>query len=162
MLLAPVRLLFMAAFLISAGALAAAYAVQTWAYLTPCALCYTQRAWLAAAAVLSLLGIWLAPRAVLGRAFALALLGCCGAGAAAALRQLWLQTQVEPAQALDLLNADNGTRLHALPHSLAAYVLGTPDCGLVNWSFLGLSLPEWSLLNFCLLAALSAGAILRR
>jgi disulfide bond formation protein DsbB len=44
-------------------------------------------------------------------------------------------------------------------------LLGSPDCVSISWSFLDLTLPEWSLLAFLLLARaaeLAAGVSLRQ
>ncbi|MND40733.1 disulfide bond formation protein B [compost metagenome] len=41
-----------------------------------------------------------------------------------------------------------------LSQSLKIMVLGSPECTPINWSFLDLTVPEWSLLSFVLLAAL--------
>ncbi|MNQ95057.1 disulfide bond formation protein B [compost metagenome] len=41
-----------------------------------------------------------------------------------------------------------------LSQLLKVMVLGSPECVPINWSFLDLTIPEWSLLSFVLLAAL--------
>ncbi|MBD1550176.1 disulfide bond formation protein B [Pseudomonas typographi] len=162
MLSAPVRLSFLTASLICLGALAAACSLQRWAYLPPCPLCNVQRALLAAIAVVSLIAALHAPARRGARAYALGNLGLCLLGAGSALRQLWLQAHLDPAQALDFLNAEHVFTPSTGYAAAKVYVLGTPDCGIVNWSLLGLTLPEWSLLSFCMLGALAIYPLFRR
>lgn len=81
----------------------------------------------------------------------LALAGALG-GALLAGRHVWLQG--------DLLLAD-GCPLpvdqilqRPMGEILRMFLLGSPDCVSISWSFLDLTLPEWSLLAFLLLAAM--------
>lgn len=48
----------------------------------------------------------------------------------------------------------------SLADVLHAMLLGSADCASITWSFLDLSLPEWSLLAFLLLAALALARLL--
>ena len=51
-------------------------------------------------------------------------------------------------------------QFHSLPGLIAALLLGSADCAAITWSFFELSLPEWSLLAFLLLAALALARLL--
>jgi len=70
------------------------------------------------------------------------------AGAATAIRQIWLQSV--PADQLPSCLPSLEYMMEALPfQEIARLVLhGTAECAEVSWTMLGLSIPEWSLLGF--------------
>ena len=57
-------------------------------------------------------------------------------------------------------DADLACARAILGRGRAATLLGGPDCNSLTWSFLDLTLPEWSLLAFLLLAALPLSYLL--
>jgi disulfide bond formation protein DsbB len=113
--------------------------------LQPCPLCLVQRGFfyavMAVCIVAALHGRWV-------RLYgALAALAAAG-GAAAAGRQVWLQHL--PPDKVPQCGPDLFFMLDNFPLSrtLKTLVSGTGECAVVDWTFLGLSIAEWSLLWF--------------
>jgi disulfide bond formation protein DsbB len=73
------------------------------------------------------------------------------AGAAAAGRQVWLQHL--PADKVPQCGPDLYFMLENFPFSrtLKTLISGTGECAAVDWTFLGLSIAEWSLVWFAAL-----------
>lgn len=136
------------AFLVCAGLLAFAYYLQYARGLEPCPLCIIQRLILAATGLAffaaaihrpARLGAWIYG----GIAFALA-----AAGTAVAGRHVWLQHTPEGERpscgpGLDYLLSQFGPL-----GGLQRILRGSGECGAVDWTFLGLSIPEWTLASF--------------
>ena len=131
--------------------------------LQPCPLCIFQRMAYAGLAVVFLLGGLHAPRAPGGRRFygvLVALASLVGIGIAG--RHVWLQlmpagTAPSCGPPLSFLQETLG------PLEVVRKVLtGTGDCGTVDWTMLGLSMPAWSLIGFVVLAAWGLYAAFRR
>lgn len=143
----------LAGFLACAGLLGFAFYLQYVKGLQPCPLCVLQRVAVASTGLLFLLaaihhpartGAW-----IYGGLTALASL----AGAGVAARHVWLQyTPAEKRPAcgpgLDFLLSTFGP-LEGLRRTLR----GSGECGAVEWTFLSLSIPEWTLGAFIALAA---------
>ena len=141
----------------SAAAAAACAALLGYAYylqyvvgLNPCPLCLVQRGFfyavMAAFAVAAL-----HPHRVYPALAALFALG----GIAAAGRQDWLQHL--PADRVPACGPDLYFMLENFPltRTLSTLIKGTGECAAVDWTFLGLSIAEWSLLWFIALFALA-------
>lgn len=141
---------------ICAGGLGFAYYAQFYLGLAPCPLCIFQR--------LMLLGVGLAflaaalhhPSAWGAKAYG-ALIGLIAAlGAGIAARHVWLQ-HLPPEQAprcgpgLDYM-------LETLPlnETLREVLTGSGECAEVDWTLLGFSIPEWTLLLFIILGVAGA------
>jgi len=148
------RAQFLLGFLICVGLLGYAIYLQLHVGLEPCPLCIFQRIAFAALGVMFLLGALHAPRSKSGRKGygVLALLAAL-AGVGIAGRHVWVQVMPRDAMSscgppLSFLSETMG------PFEVLRTVLtGTGDCGNVDWRFLGLSMPMWSLVWFLLLAA---------
>jgi disulfide bond formation protein DsbB len=84
------------------------------------------------------------------------------AGAGTAGRQVWLQNV--PADELPACLPSLDYMMQALPlQDIVRLVLhGSADCAEVNWTLLGMSIPEWSLLAFVMMVAFSLYQLLRR
>ncbi|WP_149196016.1 disulfide bond formation protein B [Luteimonas suaedae] len=130
--------------------------------LEPCPLCIFQRIAFAALGIVLLLGALHAPRGRAGRG-AYGVLGFAAAavGIGIAGRHTWIQLFPPEIPAcgppLDFLRETMSTT------SLIRKVLtGTGDCGNVDWTFLGLSMPAWSLVWFVLLGGWALYAGFRR
>ncbi|WP_374013388.1 disulfide bond formation protein B [Pseudoxanthomonas koreensis] len=163
----PFHWSFRAQFLLGFAGCAAtlAYVVYTQLYqgLDPCPLCIFQRIAYAALALVFLAGALHAPRGAGGRrvyGLLVALATLVGAGIAG--RHVWVQMQ--PAGAapscgppLSFLQETMG------PMELVRKVLtGTGDCGTVDWTLFGLSMPAWSLAWVVVLGSWGILAALRR
>jgi protein dithiol:quinone oxidoreductase len=117
--------------------------------LEPCPLCLVQRAFfyavMAVCVVAALHGGWQIFYGILAALFAVG-------GAAAASRQVWLQHL--PADKVPQCGPDLFFMLENFPLSrtLSTLFSGTGECAVVDWTFLGLSIAERSLLWFVALA----------
>jgi disulfide bond formation protein DsbB len=133
------------------GALACAlllgfgYYLQYVQGLDPCPLCLLQRGFFyAVMAVFALGAIHGSGKAIYGSLAALFAAG----GVAAAGRQVWLQHL--PPDKVPQCGPDLFFMLENFPLSrtLKTLVSGTGECAVVDWTFLGLSIAEWSLAWF--------------
>jgi disulfide bond formation protein DsbB len=124
------------------------YFLQYGQGLDPCPLCQVQRAFY------YLVGLAFLAGAVHGRFLpaysSLAALFTLG-GIGTAGRQVWLQHL--PADKVPQCGPDLDFMLKNLPLSrtLEKLFTGTGECAVVDWSFLGLSIAEWSLAWFAVL-----------
>ncbi|MGE8289798.1 disulfide bond formation protein B [Stenotrophomonas sp. ATCM1_4] len=147
-------------FLVCAGLLAFAIFMQIKMGLEPCPLCIYQRIAFAAVGVLFLLGALHGPASRGGRAFYGVLVFLAAAvGMGIAGRHVYVQLLPKD------LGSSCGPPLSFLAETMGPFevfrtvLTGTGDCGNIDWTFLGLSMPMWSLVWFVLLGlgALYAG-----
>jgi disulfide bond formation protein DsbB len=136
------------------GALACAlllgfgYYLQYARGLEPCPLCLVQRGFFYAAGGIFLIAAlhsrWRAAYATLAFLFA-------ASGAATAARQVWLQHL--PPDKVPQCGPDLFFMLENFPlaQALKKLVSGNGECAAVDWTFLGLSIAEWSLAWFVVL-----------
>lgn len=149
MSLACLRSSFVPALLAAVAVLVASFRLERVVGLAPCALCFSQRLMLGLYALACLAAVLHARRQRLHAWLALLFSAC---GALLAGRHVWLQ-----AEPLPFATCHQGlAQLMMRPWGeiLSQFLLGSPECVSVSWSFLDLTLPEWSLLAFLLLAAL--------
>lgn len=138
----------------------AIYSQLAWG-LEPCPLCIFQRIAFAALGVVLLVAGVHAPRRSGGRT-AYGLLGFAAAavGIGIAGRHVWLQINppgfVACGAPFSFMRQTMDT-----PTLIQKVLTGSGDCGTVDWTFLGLSMPAWSLVWFVLLAGLALFAGLR-
>jgi disulfide bond formation protein DsbB len=125
--------------------LAFGYYLQYVEGLDPCPLCLVQRGFFYAVMGIFILAALHAPlgagRIVYGSLAALVAAG----GLAAAARQVWLQHL--PPDKVPQCGPDLYFMLENFPLSrtLQTLISGTGECAVVDWTFLGLSIAEWSL-----------------
>jgi len=158
MLPARLRTFFLPACVASLVVLVASFYLESALGLVPCPLCFSQRFLLGVYAVVCLCAAVHTPGIYGIRQYARVALGCSAAGALLAARHVWLQgaggtshaCQAPIRQVLQSSWSEAARQL----------LLGGPDCSSLTWSFLDLTLPEWSLLAFLLLAALPLTCLL--
>lgn len=145
------RQLFMAVALGCLLLLGFGYYLQFVQGLDPCPLCILQRVAYLGVAVVCLAGFF---HGSAGRIYGWAALLCVLAGAAIAGRQVWLQhlppdLVPECGPGLDFI-------LQAFPlvDALKLIFTGSGECAETVWSFLSLSIAEWSLFWFAAFAVL--------
>lgn len=128
--------------------------------LEPCPMCIVQRYALFGVALWAALGWMLSGRGVQFTMAGLALL-TAGFGAFVAARQSWLQWY--PPE-IASCGRDFYGMVEAFPLKRAIPMIfrGSGDCTAIDWTFLGLTIANWSFLNFVLLALLSGWLLLRR
>jgi disulfide bond formation protein DsbB len=140
----------------------ALYAQHRW-YLNPCPLCIFQRIAFAALGLVFLLGGLFAPRGIGGRrAWGVLALVPALTGIGIAARHVWL-THLPPDQ-VPSCGPPLEFTMEASPLAdvVRQVLTGSGECAKVDWTFLGLSMPAWSLLWFVLLATWIVLAAFRR
>ncbi len=152
--LACLRTFFFPAFLASLLTLSGALYLEFGLGLDACPLCQGQRLLLAVFSLTCLGALLHRPGNLGERLYLWAGLALTLGGSALAARHVWLQGLYAPSelsceQSMSYL-LERGTLVEWL-HGL---LLGSAQCAPINWSFLDLSGPEWSLLAFLGLAAL--------
>jgi protein dithiol:quinone oxidoreductase len=156
------RLPFALPVVICAALLGYGYFLQYAQGLEPCPLCMVQRFFFYLVAGVCLVAAIHAPARtgsiLYGSLAALIALG----GAAAAGRQVWLQHL--PADKVPQCGPDLMYMLNNLPLSrtLEKLFYGSGECAKVDWTFLGLSIAEWSLLWFIALVLYALWLAARR
>lgn len=157
------RAQFLLGFLACAALLAYALYSQYYGGLMPCPLCTFQRGAFILLGAVFLLGALHAPKGQGGRrAYGLLALLAAGLGMVVAGRHVWLQHL--PADQVPACGPDLSFMMEAFPLAdvLRKVFTGSGECAEVDWTFLGLSMPEWSLAWFAGLALLALYAGFRR
>ncbi|MDA8382405.1 MAG: disulfide bond formation protein B [Betaproteobacteria bacterium] len=150
------RYLFPFVFLVCALLLASALYLQDTRGLMPCALCVAQRIayWL--------LGLWALaaflhrPRGMGSRIYSGVLVAGAAAGLSVALRQLWLIHH--PGFLCGISPEDRLINALPLARWWPGMFVASGSCSAVRWTFLSLSMPDWSAVWFALIAAVAAAA----
>ena len=157
------RASFLLGFLACAGLIGFALFSQFQWGLEPCPLCIFQRVAFAALGAVFLLGALHAPRGRAGRvgwgvlALLAALVGTLVAGNHVRLQML-------PADQVPACGPGLDYMMEMLPVTgvIQKVMTGSGECADVDWAFLGLSMPAWSLVWFLLLGGWAAWAAFRR
>ena len=145
------------------GLMAYALYAQYHLHLDPCPLCIFQRVAVIALGVVFVIGALHAPTSSGGRrTYAAFALLAAFAGIAVAGRQVWLQSL--PADQVPACGPGLGYMIDSMPFSkmLAKVFMGSGECAVVNWRFLGLAMPAWVLICFVVLGAWAAFAGFRK
>lgn len=158
-----VRMPFLAVFLASAGLLAYAYYAQFFMGLDPCPLCILQRLGFMVMGAFALGGLIFGPRGLWRWFWGLPILVGGAWGIVTASRHVWLQHL--PADQVP----DCGPSMYfmlemqfPLAEILNEAFTGAGDCAEVNWSFLGLSMPSWTLIWYVGLSFFTVWALWSR
>ena len=157
------RTQFLVGFAICVGLLGFALYSQYFLGLNPCPLCTFQRGAFALLAVVFLIGALHSPRGTGGRrGYGLLALVAAAMGIAVAGRHVWLQHL--PADKVPACGPDLAYMMEAFPFAdvLRKVFTGSGECAVVDWTFLGLSMPEWSLAWFLALLAWAVSAAFRQ
>lgn len=130
--------------------------------LEPCPLCLVQRGFFFGVLGVSVLAALQGPGRVGTRIYAVPFFLLAAGGAAVAGRQVWLQHL--PKDRVPACGPDLFFMLENFPLSQALKKLfaGSGECAKVDWTFLGLSIAEWSLACFVALALYSLWLALLR
>lgn len=148
------RAQFLTGFAICMALLGFALYSQYYLGLNPCPLCTFQRGAFLLLAVVFLIGGLHSPRGPSSRGVygGLALIASA-LGLAVAGRHVWLQHL--PADKVPACGPDLSYMMEAFPLAdvLRKVFTGSGECAVVDWTFLGLSMPEWSLAWFLALLA---------
>ena len=137
------------------GLLSAGYYFQFVQKLEPCPLCISQRIAIFLTGLCFLVAALHNPGQAGTRRYAImgAVIALCGG--AISIRHIWIQhlppdkvPECGPGLAYVLNN-------FPLTETLKLMLSGTGDCAEVNWTFMSLSMPTWTLIAFLALATLS-------
>lgn len=144
------RAQFLTGFLLCAALLAYALYVQFGMLMLPCPLCILQRLAFAAMGIVFLVGGLHSPMGKMGRAvYGLLAFVAAAAGAGVAGRHVWLQSL--PASEVPLctsMGLDYMVEAMGPLKALSSVLAGSGECAKVDWTFLGLSMPAWTLAWF--------------
>ena len=151
-----------AGFLICAGLIAYALYAQFHLGLDPCPLCIFQRIGIAALGLVFLIAALHNPRGAGRRVYAVFVAIAALATVAVAARQVYLQHL--PPGAIPSCGAPLSMMLKFMPLTtvIRKVLTGSGECGIVNWTFLGLAMPAWVLIWAALLGAAGVVANTRR
>lgn len=128
--------------------------------LEPCPMCIVQRYTLVLVALLAGLGA-VFERPLWQKVVAFALLLLAGFGAFVAARQSWLQWN-PPEVASCGRDFYGMIESFPLQRVIPMIFKGSGDCAAIDWTFLGLTIANWSFLNFLLIAAVALGLLAAR
>lgn len=130
--------------------------------LEPCPLCMTQRVAIIAVGVVAAIAFLHHPAGTMRRVYAG--LGALLAvfGGAVSSRQLWLQSLPEDQVPACGPSLEYMLETFPLADTLRAMLQGDGNCAEVVWTFMGLSIPGWTLLAFIGLCGVNLWQMLRR
>lgn len=156
------RAQFALGLLCCAGLLGYALYAQHRMFLDPCPLCIFQRIAFMGMALVFALGLLHNPGRTGSRIYAVLATIPALAGAGVAARHLWLQSL--PPDQVPACGPGLGYMIDAFPLSKALSMVftGSGECAQLDWQFLGLSMPAWTLLWYLALAGLALWAGFRR
>ena len=148
----PARLLWAAGVAVCAGLLGWAYYLQHIQGIEPCPLCLVQRLFYYAFAATFFVAALHRPARVGAAVYGVLAALFAAGGLATASRQVWLQHL--PEGQVPQCGPDLFFMLENLPlaQTLKKLVAGSGECAKIDWTFLGFSTAQWSLLCFAALA----------
>ena len=142
------RMLLAGGFALCVALMAAALWLQHVEGLEPCPLCVLQRGAVIALGMLMLAGAIHDPATVGCRVYGAMITITATAGAATAGRHVWLQS-LPPGQTPECgPGLDYMLDAFPLTEVIGMVLRGSGECAEVQWTFLSLSIPEWTLLLF--------------
>lgn len=142
------RTLFILMALFCGGLMSFAFYLQYVQNLEPCPLCMTQRLCFVFTGLVALLAAIHNPTTISRQVYAAFTLLGSSLGLWTAARQVWLQHL--PADKVPACGPGLDFMFEVFPFTevLKTMLLGDGNCAEVVWTFLGFSIPEWSLLCF--------------
>ena len=148
------RTAYLLGFLLSFGLVALALVIQTHYKLEPCPLCISQRIIFMGLGVLFLIAAIHHPqKPAWVKLYALLQILTALGGAGVAIRHWWLQVHKDQMLVDCGVGFDYMFDNFPLKKALMLVFRGTGDCATIDWTFLGLSIPQLALLAFLALAA---------
>ena len=144
----------LAAAVVCAGMLGFAIYAEKYLGFVPCPLCMFQRVCVGVLGVVFLVAALHPARRAGSMAYGVLLLLAAGATAWVAGRHVWIQAQ--PHGTVPACGAPLDTLLDMFPllEVVRKVMTGGGECGVIDWTFLGLSMPMW-----VLIAAIGLGLI---
>ena len=130
------------------GIVILALVIQTQYNLEPCPLCITQRLFFMGLGLLFLLGAFIKPASLLQKILVLLQVLTALGGAGWAVRHWYLQANKESMIADCGVDFDYMFENFPLKKMFSLIFKGTGDCAAIDWTFLGLTLPQLALISF--------------
>ena len=127
---------------------ALALVIQTKYNLEPCPLCITQRMFFIGLGVLFLIGAFVKPASILQKILAALQVLTAMGGAGWAIRHWYLQAHKGEIIADCGVGFDYMFENFPLKKMFTLIFKGTGDCAVIDWAFLGLTLPQLALITF--------------
>ena len=127
---------------------ALALVIQTKYNLEPCPLCITQRMFFIGLGVLFLIGAFVKPASILQKILAALQVLTAMGGAGWAIRHWYLQAHKGEIIADCGVGFDYMFENFPLKKMFTLIFKGTGDCAAIDWTFLGLTLPQLALITF--------------
>ncbi len=157
-----IRTLNLYLFLVAICMILVALYMQYQMDLNPCYLCIVQRVFVILTGLIALLAFAHNPANKGQKRYAAATSLSALAGAGFSIRQLWLQSL--PEEKVPACGPPADYLFDALPiaEALPMLLSGDGNCAEVQWTFLNLSIPAWTLLAFTVMALLSGYQLLRK
>ena len=159
------RLLNLLLFLACTSLMAFAFFLEYIKGLEPCPLCMSQRIVVITIGVLALIAAMHNPGKIGAKIYGVLLVVVASIGAALSTRQLWLQSLPAdeiPACGPGLSYIVENMEYFPMQEVLTMMLSGTGDCAEVQWVFLGLSIPGWTLIVFISIGLLGLFQLLRK
>ena len=130
------------------GLVGLALVIQTYYKLEPCPLCITQRIVFMSLGVLFLIAAFVKPASLFGKLLVLAQVAAALIGTGWALRHWWIQAHRDSMVVDCGVGFDYMFENFPLKKAFSLVFKGTGDCAAIDWTFLGLSLPQLALIAF--------------
>ncbi len=130
--------------------------------LEPCPLCVMQRLGVIAVGVIALLAAAHHPAQLGNRIYGYLAMLCAAAGGGVSMRQLWLQSLPEDEVPACGASLDYMLDVFPLTDVLSMVLAGDGTCAEIVWSFLGLSIPGWTLVGYVGLFCVGLFQVLRQ
>ena len=127
---------------------ALALVIQTKYNLEPCPLCITQRMFFMGLGVLFLIGAFIKPASLMQKIFTFLQVVTALGGAGWAIRHWYLQAHKGEIIADCGVGYDYMWDNFPLKKMFTLIFKGTGDCAAIDWTFLGLTLPQLALITF--------------
>lgn len=143
---------YLIGFAISFGLVALALVIQTQYDLEPCPLCITQRMFFMGLGVLFFVNAFIQHTGVLKKILTFLTVLTALGGSGWALRHWYLQANKESMISDCGVGFDYMFENFPLEKALTLIFKGTGDCATIDWTFLGLSLPQLALIAYIVLA----------
>ena len=142
------RMLNGLAFLVCVSCLVFAYYVQHYQGFEPCPLCIFQRLALLAVSLVFLAAVLHNPREWGAKIYGVLIALVAGVGTGIAARHVWLQHL--PPEEAPRCGPSLEYMLEAFPlnEMIREVLTGSGECAKVDWTLLGFSMPQWTLLLF--------------
>ena len=130
------------------GLVAVALVIQTHYHLEPCPLCISQRIVFMGLGLLFLIAAFIKPTSIFKKIFTLLQVLTAMGGAGVSIRHWYLQAHRESIIADCGVGFDYMFDNFPLQKALTLVFRGTGDCAAIDWTLLGLSIPQLALIAF--------------